>query len=251
MLNIVELERRWLAYKIRSYLPYIILTLAITILIFILTFVMLKEENRSTPMESERIEEPIMIQKKEAVQLPLEPITSVISQNQHSVALVPSLDFMKKIQNAQQPQYRNENRPQVRQKTIVHTKKTQEVATRPAIKEEIIPIKMKTINIKRQNNQNDIYEIIARFKKNNNPALSLFVAKKYYEMQNYKQAYNYSLITNSINTNIESSWIIFSKSLVKLGKRSQAIKTLQKYISQSHSNSAKILLDEIKSGKFQ
>ncbi len=239
MLNIVELERRWLSYKIRSYLPYIILTLALTILIFILAFIMLKEENSSTPMESEKIEELIMIQKKEAVQLPLEPIKSVISQNQHSIALVPSLGFMQKIQNAQQPQYHNENRPQVHQKTIVHTKK------------EITPIKIKTINIKRQNTKNDIYEIIARFKKNNNPVLSLFVAKKYYEMQDYKQSYNYSLITNSINSNIESSWIIFSKSLVKLGKKNQAIRTLQKYISQSHSNSAKILLDEIKSGKFQ
>ena len=94
-------------------------------------------------------------------------------------------------------------------------------------------------------------DVIKRFKKNNNPALSLFIAKKYYELENYDQSYNYALITNEINDNIDSSWIIFAKSLVKLNKREEAIKTLNKYIQHSHSNQAKILLDEIKSGKFK
>jgi two-component SAPR family response regulator len=93
--------------------------------------------------------------------------------------------------------------------------------------------------------------IIKRFKKNNSPALSLFIAKKYYEAEDYHNAYNYALITNNINREIESSWIIFSKSLVKLGKKELAIKTLQEYTGQSKSRSAKILLDEIQTGKFK
>ena len=109
----------------------------------------------------------------------------------------------------------------------------------------------KKISIKRQNTQDDIHDIIKRFKNNNNPALSLFVAKKYYELGNYHQAYNYSLITNKINKEIKVSWIIFAKSLVKLGKRDKAISILKKYIQQSNSSSAQILLDEIRTGKFQ
>jgi len=109
----------------------------------------------------------------------------------------------------------------------------------------------KKLLITHQNTYNDIAEIIKRFKKNNNPALSLFVAKKYYELGNYRQAYNYALMTNEINKDIEISWIIFTKSLVKLGKKRDAIKTLKEYIQQSHSNSAQILLDEIQSGKFK
>jgi len=56
---------------------------------------------------------------------------------------------------------------------------------------------------------------------------------------------------NDINKEIESSWIIFAKSAVKLGKKRQAINSLNQYISKSHSSSAKILLDEIRSGKFR
>lgn len=112
-------------------------------------------------------------------------------------------------------------------------------------------LKKSTININRQNTQEDIALVIARFKKNNNPALSLFIAKKYYELQNYNQSYNYALMTNAINDNIDASWIIFSKSLVKLNKKDEAIKTLTKYIKYSHSSQAKILLEEISSGKFE
>ena len=108
-----------------------------------------------------------------------------------------------------------------------------------------------SITIKKQNTYEDIEYVIKRFKKNNNPALSLFVAKKYYELGEYKQAYNYALITNEINNNIEASWIIFSKSLVKLNQKAKAIQTLQQYINHSDSNQAKLLLKEILSGKFK
>ena len=139
--------------------------------------------------------------------------------------IVPSV---KKMQNSLQPYYISKK---------ANTKSTQPTS--------------KKISIKRQNTQDDIHDIIKRFKNNNNPALSLFVAKKYYELGNYHQAYNYSLITNKINKEIKVSWIIFAKSLVKLGKRDKAISILKKYIQQSHSSSAQILLDEIRTGKFQ
>jgi hypothetical protein len=108
-----------------------------------------------------------------------------------------------------------------------------------------------SISIHRQNTQEDIHHVIKRFKINNNPALSLFIAKKYYELGEYRKSYNYALITNEINSNIEASWIIFAKSLVKLNEKDIAIKTLRTYYDHSGSNKAKILLDEIISGKFK
>ena len=111
--------------------------------------------------------------------------------------------------------------------------------------------KRQVITIERRDSQNDIKEIIGRFKKNNNPALSLFVAKKYYELGNYEQAYNYALITNGINNDIEESWLVFAKSLVKLNRKEMAIKTLKEYIKYSHSGNARILLNDIESGKFK
>ena len=107
------------------------------------------------------------------------------------------------------------------------------------------------INITKRTSQKDIKDVIRRFKKSNNPALSLFIAKKYYELGKYDKSYNYALITNQIDKNIEASWLIFSKSLVKLGKRKMAINTLRQYIKQSDSPKAKRLLNEILSGKFR
>ncbi|HIP55234.1 MAG TPA: hypothetical protein EYH11_07155 [Sulfurimonas autotrophica] len=107
------------------------------------------------------------------------------------------------------------------------------------------------ITIERGETKNDVFEVVKRFRKSGDPALSLFVAKKYYELGDYKQAYNYALITNQINPDIEESWIIFAKTLVKLHKKNKAIYTLEEYIKVSHSSNAEILLHEIKSGKFQ
>jgi tetratricopeptide (TPR) repeat protein len=111
--------------------------------------------------------------------------------------------------------------------------------------------KKSSIVIKRQDTLNDLNHVIKRFEKNNNPALSLFIAKKYYALAQYDKSYNYALITNDINSEIEASWIIFAKSLVKLNKKDMAIKTLSKYIENTHSNSGRILLDDIVSGAFK
>jgi tetratricopeptide (TPR) repeat protein len=137
---------------------------------------------------------------------------------------------------------------------IVAAQKKQEVIA-PLKNEEVLQstpkIEAKSeINIKRKNDD-DIRDVINRFNTNHNPALSLFVAKKYYQNGDYEQAYNYALMTNEINNNIEESWIIFSKSLVKMNKKDEAQETLKKYIAHSHSSQAKQLLDEIGSGKFK
>jgi len=89
------------------------------------------------------------------------------------------------------------------------------------------------------------------FQKDRSPALSLFLAKKYYEIGDYHQAYNYALITNRMNKEIEESWLIFAKSLVKLNKKNKAIGILRKYIQKTHSSNAEILLQEIHAGAFK
>lgn len=270
MLNIPELERRWLIYKLKSYIPHLVIA---TSLIIIAIIVMIFSSNISKPEVAKvavtKAPKKIIVPHIKKVQVAVvakpQVVPTTLSQKiepktnyqakENKVQLAPSLDFMKKMQNSQQPYYQNEpetpayhndynkvvSKPVVKKPkqaaTIVATKKPQEVS--------------KKVSIKIQNTQNDIRDIIERFKKNNNPALSLFVARKSYELGDYEQAYNYALMTNKINKNIESSWLIFVKSMVKLGKKDKAVKILDQYIQQSHSNSARILRDEINTGKFQ
>ncbi|WP_457748104.1 hypothetical protein [Sulfurimonas sp.] len=188
-------------------------------------------------------------------------VDNKLSGNTDTFKLAPSMNFMKNMQTFAEPYYdANELPPKIQHKTQQRVEKqnNDEVVEVEAVEEEslndqeqIVEDKPKKIFIQRRNTQNDINEIIKRFKKNNNPALSLFIAKKYYEMGDYHQSYNYALITNQINKEIEASWLIFSRSLVKLGKRDMALKTLQEYIQSSHSSNARILLNDIRSGKFK
>lgn len=105
--------------------------------------------------------------------------------------------------------------------------------------------------IQRDSDMKDIQEVIARFKKNKNPALSLFVAKRYYAIGNFQQAYNYALMTNELDNNIEDSWLIFAQSLYKLDQKEMAIKTLKTYINESGSVKARIAVEQMEAGSFQ
>ncbi|MCF6310116.1 MAG: CDC27 family protein [Sulfurimonas sp.] len=186
------------------------------------------------------------------------PQEEVIITKEEKLKLFPSLDFIRKIQSSTLNYYEDNTNIQksVTKKEIsIEKKKTiisEASEEKKVVEKPILPIETKNIiNIKRKNSNDDIGHVITRFKVNNNPALSLFIAKKYYQLKEYENAYNYALITNEINNNIEASWIIFAKSLVKLKKKDMAIKTLKRYINYSHSSQAKLLLNEILTGKFK
>lgn len=296
MLNIIDLESRWLRYKIKSYLPRIIVLSTLIIFMVTLIFFYLDNQKKLTQKETTLTlpEQNISIELnathlkslvKEIVQeeenqtkmktienTPIIPETNkeVIKETvqEHptpSRVFAPSMGFMNEMQDEPKPYYENtsftsktvqpftpieQNYEEEHIEDIIFDTQEEEYVEQEQL-QQIEQVKSKKINIKRQNVEEDLAGIIKRFKKSNNPALSLFIAKKYYELNDYHNAYNYALITNDLNRDIEPSWIIFSKSLVKLGKKNQAIKTLQEYISSSKSQSAKILLDEIEAGKFK
>ncbi len=265
MLNLHELESRWVRYKLKSLIPSLILVLIIIIVSYILLnsyFIYnnsVQEElisKQELPQKEKFIPKQDVIVAKIIEEIILEEnkddqnvSTKLIAQT--NIVLEPSLDFIKHIQINSPHYYINKEFQDDKKKvpTKKSPKKVKKVAIAEAIKVEIVEASL--VNIKRKNEQNDIHHVIKRFKKTNNPALSLFIAKKYYQLKNYKQAYNYALITNEINNEIEESWILFAKSLVKLSKTDKAIKMLQKYIDNSHSQRAKTLLDTIKSGKLK
>lgn len=287
MLDIHDLEKRWLKYKIKSYIPYGIIACSLITIFFIILILLKTPEDlqispllqkskieqaqiqeKQTPLKETKTQKP-PVQATAVVQQVVKKVqnTSIIQQSEKSnykMTIKPSLGFIRKMQNDTSAYYNDTTNYQVvtkkkqysvqKKQTIFKEKsiaaETQEIDNAKA--EKIQPDEeIKKINIKRRNTKDDIAEIIQRFKKNNNPALSLFIAKKYYELGDYKKSYNYALITNQINSDIEASWIIFTKSLVKLGKKNMAIKTLKTYIQNSHSNTAQLLLEEIQSGKFK
>jgi tetratricopeptide (TPR) repeat protein len=294
MLNVNDLEIRHKKYKLKSYIPYLLIFISLivisisTIIIFSYNFKPIVAQQINEVKKSEQASNPIKAVLKEITddnktKKELITATAVIVKEkiehknidvekqldnkqeiivkQAKTALTPSLDFMRKIQDKTPVYYENintdhfkneppvkllEEKPAIIATTNNQQKKKEETPV-PILKAE----NKSNMNIERKNDDSDIQHVIKRFQTNNNPALSLFVAKKYYQLGEYDKAYNYALITNEINNNIEDSWIIFAKSLVKLNKKDMAIDTLKKYINFSRSSQAKILHDEILSGKFK
>jgi len=93
-------------------------------------------------------------------------------------------------------------------------------------------------------------EVARRFRETKDTDDSLFLAKAYYNQKQYKKAEYWALQTNSINSNIEESIFIFAKAKAKLGYKNEAIRILSKYIKQTGSAEAMILLEKIKKGKL-
>ena len=278
MLNIIDLEKKWVRYKIKSYIPHATIVISLVI-ISTIAFIMLNIQDSEEEVLTKKItlKEPVVkvasIDKKTKQNRVITPKVQIqkkelvtVAKKSTTTKLQPSLSFIKDMQNSSLPYYqpstykasKHNSIKQVPPKTDKKKIITQTIILEEPIvkKEEIVQkepevIKTERIIINRKETKDDIKNVIKRFKVNNNPALSLFVAKKYYEIGNYHQSYNYALITNQINKDIESSWIIFTKSLVKLGKKDKAMDTLKEYIKDSDSNSARLLLEEIQSGKFK
>ncbi|MFA5462024.1 MAG: CDC27 family protein [Sulfurimonas sp.] len=287
MLNVSELEFKHKKYKRSFYYRYLIVFSVVIIgLIPILLFTLFDEKVEIQTTKQQAIITPIIEEKNDSITQDSNSTLIIVEQNsskkekiipiietkeiednssileEKRVLLTPSLSFIDRIESSNTQHITNvisdikevevENIEPIieevkpKEQIIVNNKIESIEKTLPRIED-----KKTSINIERKDEESDIADVIKRFNINHNPALSLFIAKKYYQLGNYEQAYNYALMTNDLNNNIEGSWIIFSKSLVKMNKKELAIETLKKYISYSNSSQAKQLLDEITSGKFK
>ncbi|MDD2367793.1 MAG: CDC27 family protein [Sulfuricurvum sp.] len=251
MLNIKNLERRWLKYKVLSYLPYVSAFIAFIALTIGLSIWLYKDKSeKETITKQTKSLTPIAVVKPATQPAPVENTTFI----------EPSMEFVQSFQNI--PQH-TETTVQPKPATIKPTQQnippvqipkvlTVPEYSPPKITPAITKIAPTTQEVTiKEETKLDIDSLVRRFKETSNANLGLFIARYYYAQGNYNEAYNYALKTNNINNRIDESWIIFSKTLVKLGKVDQAKKTLQLYISQSNSENAKGLLDSIENGTFK
>jgi len=246
VLDIHKLERRWLKYKIKSYVPYIISALAVLVLsITAFSWLDDKEAASSVIKDQNSSSEKALSSLKKT------------HETEDSNVLEPSMEFVQSFQPSE---------PEIPTAAAITPKKTQLTQTSAPIPKvvnvpdssQIQTIEVsssakneKPASLSHNETKMDIESVVRRFKETSDPNLGLFIARYYYAQGNYSDAYNFALKTNNINTKMDESWIIFSKSLVKLGKIDQAKKTLKLYIAESNSDSARSLLDSIEQGTFK
>jgi len=259
MLNINELERKWLRYKIKSFIPYVLLTTAfITTLVGYYLYQNYQKNSNNITKPIVKNQKKVDLNKSNVSVLEVQVDKKTIDTNNNSlpvneekpetkaeiVKLDPSMEFI----NNFKPLEPNTKREFIAKETIKKEIPAKKPKEQPVVSHENLPSK---ITIKKQDTAKDIENILKRYQKHKNPALSLFLAKKYYELGDYKNASNYALVTNKMNKEIEDSWLIFTKSLVKLNQKDKAVEILTKYINKTKSNNAAVLLNEIQSGAFK
>ncbi len=244
MLNIPDLEKRWIRYKIKSSAKYFILPLLLMIVALGYNFLSTDTKSNVIQKEINLTTTKIITESKHKIKIndTLSNAEITTTEKNSTPLLSPSMDFINNFETYT---------PQTQQVTKKYTKDIQKKKTVVKSVPNIEVPQIATITITKQDTTKDIQNILQRFKKDKNPALSLFLAKKYYELGNYQKASRYALITNKLNKDIEDSWLVFSKSLVKMHQKDKAIKILQKYIANSHSTNAAVLLHDILSGEFQ
>lgn len=251
MLDISKLERRWLKYKIKKTLPYALIIITIGFLGISLPFMLYTKPSPKSLIPLKKV--PV---KAEA------PIALTTKNDEGATILEPSMHF---IESMEIPSNSMTNvaptLPQSTKLSPIPKASIPPMTTLPAPIPSVVQtqatkapqpvVKQKLTSMKRDDAAFDIHELEDRFKDNSNPNLGVYIARYHYDHGNYSEAYNYALKTNSISNSIDDNWLIFAKSLVKLGKEEQAKKTLQLYISNSNSQAAKNYLDSLERGSLK
>jgi hypothetical protein len=239
VLDIRNLERRWIKYKLKSYAPHIVSAIIVTIMTLLLPFIWFdSKKNKSVSEVTSLISS-----------TPKTTPTAKVLNEESSTVLEPSMDFVHSFQSATPPLQTTAKMPQIIEKPSLEALPSvpKTLNTPESVSSKNTP----SLALNRNESKIDIESIEHRFKETSNPSLGLFIARYHYDHGNYGEAYNFSLKTNALNSKMDESWIIFAKSLIKLGKIEQAKKTLQVYISESNSESARLLLESIEKGGFK
>lgn len=279
-LEILELEKKVLKYRIRRRLPYFIFTSLIILLLLIgfffystsLSFVASKEQTSTPitqsnvlPIENNLSTIPSQIQgtamsahapakekneTHEILVLQLPAIGKNSPEKKESYLQEPIENKTKVSIQEEEP----ENRVLIRKASkndeeSFYRNKEDKIDTLllpPPLLEDEKPkgiIKIETQEV------NSIKYLKERFEKSHNIIFALMLAEEYYISKNYQDSNKWAIIANTIDANNEKSWILFAKSKLKLGSKKDAISALEAYLKNNKSKAAQSLLTQITSGE--
>lgn len=88
-------------------------------------------------------------------------------------------------------------------------------------------------------------ELTAKFEKSNSSDIAVLIARRYYDIKDYKNSEKWALIANELDSNNEESWIIFAKSKYNLKQKDDAISVLKIYNDKANSANIEDLMKQI------
>ena len=277
MINVKELEKRWLKYKTKSFMILLFMVTIIGSLIYGGYYILYKldfgkkREHKKAVLSAVKVADdknisiattatptatptPTPTPIATATNQPIEKSTKDIIQLAPNIPLVDIDNREIKIKKKESKhivqhkkkrlvkrikRYRPKIKAKLKPKEHIKPKKV-------AVHKKKIEHKRKKIDFKVTTN-NYMTIMKEKFNKNRNPRDALLIAKAYYRAGNYKESEIWALKANSLNKNSEESWLLFAKSKDALGEREEALKILIAYYNKTKSPNAKLLIEKISS----
>ena len=109
-------------------------------------------------------------------------------------------------------------------------------------KKEIIINKEPTLNI--SHSDVDLDALKRKFSQHESYGIAIRIAQEYYTQENYKASLKWAKKANNLDRKKEKSWVLYAKSLYKLGKKAKAIQVLKLYKRFSSSQEVNRILQE-------
>ncbi len=242
MYDIPELERKWKEYKRKKIKKPLILAgsvIGLTAALFLgisyykKAIPLFSEKTVATKEENASQKQAKLKEEEKAIIITKTPITASVQNNTEKKDEGIDLSNATIIKpNVPDDEIRVIGFDKKEKKEILN--KYEGLINRPKQIEQVDPI---------------VQEYEERFKESQDPQDALYLAEYFYKKGNYHKAEIWAANANSIDGEIEESWLIFAKAKAKQGHRVEAIKILQEYYDNTNSLQAKELLDKLRRNK--
>jgi hypothetical protein len=219
MYDIDILEEEWKQYKRKKYRPWIFTIIGFILIVVLITVFFDSKGLNSFSFDKEKAD--LTKEKVEKNILVDGPLINLEEKNTASVVETPLVEVA-----------------------------TEDEISNPSQISTDIPKKTLQIKVVEANDKNAFKEVAKRFRLGHDIDDSLFLAKSYYAIGDYKKAEYWALQTNKVDENIEESWLIFVKAKIKRGQKNEALRILNMYIKRTNSTEAKVLRERIEKGKL-
>ncbi|HIO95768.1 MAG TPA: hypothetical protein EYG67_03010 [Campylobacterales bacterium] len=268
MINTKQLEKRWYRYKTKNF----ILFFAGFLLFLLLPYGGYYLLNYGNPMEEKNSLNTPVVQMDSTsikeVKLEEKPIVETISvAKEHNLTpitpsevilspVIPIVDFTQEKSNDRA------NKRVVEKKSVSPKRKEKSRLVQAKPSTYLTPNELSVVNgtapnretkkIHFQSSSSNYMEIMKqKFHENKNPREAMLLANAYYKAGNYIHSEKWALKANSLDKDLEESWLLFAKSKKQQGSRNEAVKILETYYKKSKSTKAKMLIQKIHSEGLQ
>jgi len=260
MINIKELEKRWYKYKTKGVLLIISILTLLSLLIYGGYYILYKLNIDIKPKTQPKAIMGIQKIKEKNSSIITNVTNSTIKEKKDNTLLlsptIPIIDLEEEKLKDNRVKKRAIRYNIAKKYSKPHHKRKRVVKAK--VSTYLTPSELSVVNgnntphrkkkkIKLQQSSNNYMSIMKqKFARNKNPRDAILIAKAYYNAGNYKKAEEWALKANSLNSNLDESWLIFAKSKDKMGKRREALRILITYYNKSKSSKVKALINKMR-----